>query len=231
MDRLVKKSTSSQVTANAAYCNMVIVDHESLLLLKACEEMQALTITLLEEMALNCKETGDHVIRVGVFAALLAKLDGQNHCFCEHIRLAAQLHDVGKVTVSEHILKKQGQLNADEREQMKLHARKGYELLSGRDNSIITMASHLALDHHERWDGSGYPNSKKGKEISFEGRITAIADVFDALASKRYYKAAWSLAAIKEKIAADIGKQFDPHLGQLFIDNIEQFYALYHEHC
>lgn len=230
MGQLRKDRGSGQVITTAAYCNMVIVDDESLLLLKACEEMQAFTITLLEEMALNCKETGSHVIRVGEFAALLAKLDGQAHCFCEHIRLAAQLHDVGKVAVPEHILKKQGELNADEREEMKLHASKGYELLSGRDNSIINMASHLALDHHECWDGSGYPNAKKGLEISFEGRITAIADVFDALASKRYYKAAWSLEAIKEKMTHAIGKQFDPHLGQLFIKNIEQFYTLYHDH-
>lgn len=202
----------------------VLLSYENLLLVNAYEETQELAITLLGgTMESHSKETGDHVVRVGLFAALIAKLYGQDKFFCERIRLAAQLHDVGKVGVPDYVLKKEGPLNDDEWREMKLHVTKGWDILQGLDNAIIKMATNLVLDHHEKWDGSGYPNGKKALNISIEGRITAIADVFDALCSVRCYKEAWSLEDAKKEIIKGSGSQFDPELCQLFVDNFQMF--------
>jgi len=202
----------------------VLLSYENLLLANAFQETQELAITLMGgTMESHSKETGAHVVRVGQYAKQLALLNGESHYFAEQIRLAAQLHDVGKVGVPDHILKKQGRLNAEEWTLMKEHVIKGWEILNGIDNSIIKMAAKLALDHHEMWDGSGYPNGKKQQEISIEGRITALADVFDALSSKRVYKDAWPLDEVKESINALSGNHLDPHLVTLFVDNYELF--------
>jgi len=209
----------------------VLLSYENLLLVNAYEETQELAITLLGgTMESHSKETGEHVVRVGLFAALLAKLHGEDKYFCERIRLAAQLHDVGKVGVPDYVLKKEGPLNDEEWLEMKLHVIKGWDILQGLDNAIIKMASNLVLDHHEKWDGSGYPNGKAALNITLEGRITAIADVFDALCSKRCYKQAWPLDEAKAEIKNAAGGQFDPNLCQLFDDNFQQFADIYNLH-
>ncbi len=209
----------------------VLLSYENLLLANAFEETQELAITLMGgTMESHSKETGEHVVRVGLFAMQLAKLSGENNFYCERIRLAAQLHDIGKVGVPDHILKKEGKLDADEWEQIQLHVIKGWDILQGQDNSIIKMASNLVLDHHEKWDGSGYPNGKKQHEISLEGRITAIADVFDALCNKRCYKEAWPLEDARQEIINSSGNHFDPHLTSLFIDNFEIFAEICVQH-
>jgi HD-GYP domain-containing protein (c-di-GMP phosphodiesterase class II) len=197
----------------------------------AFEETQELAITLMGgTMESHSKETGEHVMRVGLFAMQLARLNGENEFFCERIRLAAQLHDVGKVAVPDSILKKEGKLNAEEWGQMQEHVIKGWDILQGQENAIIKMASNVALDHHEKWDGSGYPNGKKEYEISLEGRITAIADVFDALCSKRCYKEAWALKDAKQEMVKRSGSHFDPQLITLFINNFELFAEIYNLH-
>ena len=209
----------------------VLLSYENLLLVNAYEETQELAITLLGgTMESHSKETGEHVVRVGLFASLLAKLHGEDKFFCERIRLAAQLHDVGKVGVADHVLKKEGPLNEEEWGDMQKHVIKGWEILQGLDNAIIKMASNLVLDHHEKWDGSGYPNGKIGLNISLEGRITAVADVFDALCSKRCYKPAWSIEDAKQEILSGAGSQFDPELCQLFNDNFQLFSDVYNHH-
>lgn len=222
------KLDQQEVNLIDLFIKNVLLSYENLLLLHAYEETQELAITLLGgTMESHSKETGGHVVRVGLFAALLAKLAGQDKFFCERIRLAAQLHDVGKVGVPDHVLKKEGPLTPGEWEQMKLHVVKGWDILSGLDNDIIKMASNLVLDHHEYWDGSGYPNGKKALDISIEGRITAIADVFDALSSKRCYKEAWPLDEARKEIENGADKQFDPNLCQLFLNNFDQFLVIY----
>ena len=164
----------------------VLLSYENLLLNRFINETQELTITLMGgSMESRSKETGEHVIRVGLYAKTLAELRGESSVFCEKIRLAAQLHDIGKVGVPDRVLNKPSKLDSDEWEEMKLHTINGWKVLKDNNNSIIDMGANLALDHHERWDGTGYPNGKKENEISLEGRITAIADVFDALCSKR----------------------------------------------
>ena len=209
----------------------VLLCYENLLLANEFKQTQELVITLLGgTMESHSKETGKHVMRVGLYANLLAQLNGEDSLFCENIRLAAQLHDVGKVGVPDRILKKQGSLDTDEWEDMKLHVIKGWDILKGSDNTIINMASHLAIDHHEKWDGSGYPNGKNKLEISLEGRITALADVFDALCSKRCYKAAWSFKDTKKEIQRSSGTHFDPQLCQLFIENFTLFTDIYQQY-
>ncbi|MCP4324514.1 MAG: DUF3369 domain-containing protein [Psychromonas sp.] len=209
----------------------VLLSYENLLLVNAYQETQELAITLLGgTMESHSKETGEHVVRVGLFAALLAKLNGEGKYFCERIRLAAQLHDVGKVGIPDHLLKKEGPLSDEEWLEMKQHVLKGWDILQGLDNAIIKMASNIVLDHHEKWDGSGYPNGKAELNISLEGRITAIADVFDALCSKRCYKEAWLLADAKNEIENCAGRQFDPDLCQLFVDNFQLFADIYNQH-
>ncbi|WP_022941897.1 HD domain-containing phosphohydrolase [Psychromonas hadalis] len=221
----------SEVDMIDLFLRNVLLSYENLLLVNAYEETQELAITLLGgTMESHSKETGEHVVRVGLFASLLAKLHGEDKFFCERIRLAAQLHDVGKVGVPDNVLKKEGPLNTTEWEEMKLHVIKGWEILQGLDNAIIKMASNLVIDHHEKWDGSGYPNGKKEFEISIEGRITAIADVFDALCSKRCYKQAWPLIEAKKEIENCAGSQFDPQLSQLFEDNFQLFADIYNQH-
>lgn len=222
---------SAEIEMIDLFLRNVLLSYENLLLSNAFENTQELAITLMGgTMESHSKETGEHVIRVGLFARLLAELNGENKYFCERIRLAAQLHDIGKVGVPDLILKKEGKLTAEEWQEMQLHVIKGSDILEGLDNAIIKMASSLVMDHHEKWDGNGYPNGKKEYEISIEGRITAIADVFDALCSKRCYKEAWSVADAKQEIINCSGSHFDPHLVTLFVDNFDSFMDIYALH-
>ena len=221
----------SEIDLIDLFLRNVLLSYENLLLANAYQETQELAITLMGgTMESHSKETGQHVVRVGLYAEQLARLNGQDKFFCENIRLAAQLHDVGKVGVPDSVLKKEGKLDQEEWVQMKLHVIKGWDILQGIDNAIIKMATKIALEHHERWDGFGYPNGKKGEEISIDGRITAIADVFDALCSERCYKKAWSVSEAMQEIHKLSGSHFDPHLTSLFIDNFSLFEAIYIAH-
>jgi len=136
----------------------------------------------------------------------------------ETINLAAPMHDVGKVGIPDIILLKPGKLTPDEWEIMKKHSQYGYDILKGADSELLQMASVVALEHHEKWDGSGYPNQLRGEGISIYGRLTALADVFDALTSKRPYKESWSFEKTKDHIYSQSGIHFDPELTKIFLD-------------
>lgn len=208
----------------------VVLSFENLLLANSFEETQQLAISLMGgAMESRSKETGSHVVRVGLYAKLMAQLYQQNEVYCEKISLAAQLHDVGKVGVPDIILNKPGKLIGEEWEEMKLHTIKGWDILKDTGNPIIDMAAMIALDHHERWDGQGYPNAKKEIEISLEGRITAIADVFDALCCRRCYKEPWSLEDARAEILKGAGNHFDPNLIELFDSHFQEFKRIFIE--
>jgi response regulator RpfG family c-di-GMP phosphodiesterase len=150
----------------------------------------------------------------------------------ELIKLASPMHDIGKIAISDNILKKNGQLNNDESQIMKLHTKLGYEMLSYSNRPILQTAATIALEHHERWDGKGYPRGLKGKNIHIYGRITALADVFDALGSNRFYKKAWKDEDIFSYIQKEKGKHFDPELVDLFFENVDLFLQIknkYHD--
>ena len=165
-------------------------------------------------------ETGMHVIRMSYYARQLALAAGFSEAQAEDLLNAAPMHDVGKIGIPDAILQKPGKLDADEWQVMRSHAEIGAAIIGEHAGGLLKMARTIALTHHEKWDGSGYPNGLKGEEIALEGRIVAIADVFDALTSERPYKRAWTVEEAIDTMRRDSGVHFDPELIELFIANL-----------
>ncbi len=163
------------------------------------------------------KETGNHVKRVAEYSKILAIKYGLDENEANLLKEASPMHDIGKVGIPDRVLKKPAKLNDEEWEIMKGHAQLGYEMLKHSNRKILKAAAIVAKEHHEKWDGSGYPNGLKGEEIHIYGRITAVADVFDALGSDRCYKKAWPLEEILELFKKERGKHFDPKLVDLLL--------------
>jgi putative two-component system response regulator len=157
-------------------------------------------------------ETDTHMRRVGTLSALLALSIGMPWSDVNLLRMAAPLHDIGKIAVPDHILKKPGKLTQAEFDQMKEHTLIGHQILGASQSAVSRMAAQIALSHHERWDGMGYPQGLSGSLIPLPARITALADVFDALTHVRPYKQAWSLEKTLKSIERESGRQFDPDL-------------------
>ncbi|WP_394135853.1 HD domain-containing phosphohydrolase [Aliivibrio fischeri] len=168
-------------------------------------------------------ETGNHVKRVAKMSSLLGRLYELPQSEYKLLEVISPMHDVGKIGIPEAILDKPGKLTLEERTIIETHTVMGYKLLMSGDGEIMQSAARIALEHHERWDGKGYPNQLKGEEIHIFARLTAIVDVFDALMSKRCYKEAWPLERVIELFKRERGRQFDPDLSQLFLDNIYSF--------
>lgn len=179
--------------------------------------------TLGEVVETRNSETGDHVKRVGAFSYLMAVEFGLSLEEAELLKIASPMHDIGKIGIPESILQKPGKLTAEEFEHMKAHTRIGYDILKGSERSILKAASVVALEHHEKWDGSGYPMGKKGEGIHIYARITAVADVFDALYHKRAYKEPWPVDKILELMNSERDKHFDGRLVDIVQNNIEKF--------
>ncbi len=167
-------------------------------------------------------ETSAHTMRVGEMAALLAKKYGKDEEYVELIRLAAPMHDIGKIGIADVLLLKPGKLDLDEFEVMKTHAEIGYKILSTKKTPLLQMAAQIAYTHHEKYNGLGYPRGLKGDEIPLCGAITAIVDVFDALMAKRPYKEPFSLEQALQIIEYGKGEHFNPVLTDLFIENIDE---------
>lgn len=172
-------------------------------------------------------ETGEHILRIGDFAALLAQGLGMPEPWCELIRLAAPMHDVGKIGIPDNILLKPGLLTDGEREYMKQHASIGYEILRDDINTELTdMAALIAWCHHEKWDGTGYPRGLAGEDIPLAARIVALCDVYDALRHPRPYKKAWDRQSTIDYIREQSGQHFDPHIVSVFEGLIEQIESI-----
>ena len=169
------------------------------------------------------KETGNHVKRVAEYSYLLAIESGLSEEEAEILKIASPMHDIGKVGIPDNVLKKPGKLDLNEWKIMQTHAELGYEMLKGSPRPILKAAAIVAKDHHEKWDGSGYPNGTSTDHIHIYGRITAIADVFDALGSKRVYKDAWDLDKILALFKEERGQHFDPKLVDIMFDNLDKF--------
>lgn len=167
-------------------------------------------------------ETGNHVIRMSRFSFLLAKKIGLPNKQCQLILNASPMHDIGKIGIPDKILLKPGKLEADEWEIMKTHVNKGAEILSGNDSNLMVAARNIAQHHHEKWDGTGYPDGLKGEDISIEGRIVAVCDVFDALTSERPYKKAWALNEAVNWMKDQRGKHFQPELLDAFTETLPE---------
>jgi len=162
-------------------------------------------------------ETGLHVIRMSHYAYLIAQHYGIGEAWCHCLLNSAPMHDVGKIGIPDAILLKPGPLSAEEWDIMKQHPAIGADIIGGESSDMMQMSGEIALAHHEKWDGSGYPHGKKAKEIPLSARIVAIADVFDALTTARPYKPAWTVEDAVSYMVAQSGKHFDPGLLAIFL--------------
>ena len=163
------------------------------------------------------EETGNHILRMSHSCARIAREVGWSDAQCDLILNASPMHDIGKIGIPDAILLKRGKLDPDEWRIMQKHASIGATLLDGDDSDLLRMAREIALTHHEKWDGSGYPNGLAGEDIALAGRIAALADVFDALTSERPYKKAWSIEDAVSLIRDNRGSHFDPNLVDVFL--------------
>ncbi len=191
---------------------------------KEIEETQREVIYKMGEIGESrSQETGNHVKRVSEYSKLLASLYGLDSKECEILFTASPMHDIGKVGIPDSILNKPGKLNEEEWKTMRKHSVIGYNILKNSQRDILKAAAIVAMDHHEKWDGSGYPRKLRGEEIHIYGRITALADVFDALGSSRCYKEAWKDEDVFKLLEDEKSKHFDPKLVDLFFENIDKF--------
>lgn len=185
------------------------------------------TIHILSKAAeFRDNETAKHTIRMGHYSEVLAKLCGQPESFCRKIKIAAPLHDVGKIGISDTILLKPGKLTPEEFEIMKSHCEIGYRILSESTSEILSVGAEIALNHHEKFNGRGYPRGLAGTDIPLTGRIGAICDVFDALTTERPYKGASTPEEARAIMSEGRGSHFDPELYDLFDGNFHLFVAI-----
>ena len=186
------------------------------------------TMGVIEEQ--RSKETANHTKRVSLYSQLLAQKLGLDDEQVDLITAASPLHDIGKLGVPDAILLKPGLLDDAERMVMENHPRIGHEMLRHSQRKILIAAGTIAFEHHEKWDGTGYPSGLKGEEIHIFGRIIALADVFDALFSERVYKDAWPIEKIVDLMKEERGQHFEPALVDIFLDNVESFVAIYNQY-
>ena len=175
-------------------------------------------------------DTGDHIIRIAQYSRLIAEHIGLNRVHCEVIEQASPMHDVGKIGIPDNILLKRGRLTEDEFSTMRTHTTIGYEILKNSPSEYLQVGAKIALEHHEHFNGRGYPHGKRGEEITIEARIVAIADVFDALTSIRPYKRAWSFEDAFAFIIKEKGRQFDPSCVDAFTKHAKQVKEIYNTH-
>jgi response regulator RpfG family c-di-GMP phosphodiesterase len=189
-------------------------------------EREQETLSLLGSVSdFRDEETGDHLRRIGSLAGLFADLLGLDADRRDLLVNGAPLHDIGKIAIPDAVLLKKGRLTPEEFEVIKRHAALGHALLKDAKSGYLSEGATIALTHHEKWDGSGYPNGLAGEDIPLSGRIVSLIDVFDALTSERPYKEAWPAERAFEAIAEQRGKHFDPRLVDLFVDNFDAFRA------
>ena len=174
-----------------------------------------------EAVEKRSKETGNHIKRVASYSRILSLAYGLSEEETYILEFASPMHDIGKIGIPDAVLNKPGKLSVDEFEVMKQHALLGYEILSASPRGMLKAAATVAFEHHEKWDGTGYPQGLKGEEIHVYGRITAVADVFDALGSDRCYKKAWPLENILKLFQEEKAKHFDPSLVDILIKNLD----------
>lgn len=172
------------------------------------------------------KETGNHVRRVAEYSYLFAKYYGLAEKECTMLKQASPMHDIGKIAIPDAILNKPARLTAEEFDKMKEHARLGFEMLEYSSRPLLKMASIVAYEHHEKWNGKGYPEGTSGEDIHIYGRITAIADVFDALGSERVYKPAWNDEKIFSLFKEERAEHFDPKLIDIFFEHMDEFLSV-----
>ncbi|MDR1935563.1 MAG: DUF3369 domain-containing protein [Candidatus Accumulibacter sp.] len=205
------------------FCSNVAIAFDNITLATELERTQKEVVERIGALAeTRSEETGNHVRRVAEYCYMLARAAGLDENEAQTLKEAAPMHDIGKVGIPDSILNKPEKLTREEFEVMKDHSSIGRRLLSGSSSRLLDVSAIIAHEHHERYDGKGYPRGLKGKEINIFGRITAIADVFDALGSPRCYKPEWSIDEVFAYMEEQRGKQFDPDLIDLFLARKEE---------
>lgn len=216
LERLSLTAVYSAKTVESAMLNMEL------------EATQREIIHILGEVSeYRSEETGDHIQRVAEISSMLAKFLGLPENEVERIRLAAPMHDLGKVGIPDAILNKPGRFTDDEYTIMKTHSEIGYNMLHNSKRQLLRFAAEIARSHHERWDGLGYPKGISGEEIPLAGRICSVADVLDALSSPRCYKQPWPEEKVKEEFLKQRGAQFQPELVDVLMEHWDEIYCLY----
>ncbi|RJP83322.1 MAG: DUF3369 domain-containing protein [Desulfobacteraceae bacterium] len=206
--------------------NVAIVYDNIYLSQEIVDTQKEIIFTLGELVDTRSKGLVNHVRRVAEFSFQMALLAGIDEQEAELLKLASPMHDVGKIGIPDAILNKPEALTLDEYAVIRSHSGIGHEILKSSKRKILKAATIVAQQHHEHWDGSGYPQGLKGEQIHIYGRITGLADVFDALSHSRVYKKAWARDQVVEKIRNERGKHFDPHLVDLFLENMDCFFAI-----
>ena len=216
LERLSLTAVYSAKTVESAMLNMEL------------EATQREIIHILGEVSeYRSQETGDHIQRVAEISYMLAKFLGLPEDEVERIRLAAPMHDLGKVGIPDAILNKPGRFTDDEYAIMKTHSEIGYNMLHNSKRKLLRFAAEIARSHHERWDGRGYPKGIAGEDIPLAGRICSVADVLDALSSPRCYKQPWPEEKVKEEFIKQRGAQFQPELVDVLVEHWDEIYSLY----
>lgn len=199
---------------------------------------QAIESSQLEVVERLCKVaefrddvTGKHVFRMSCYCSILGEKLGLPEKECDLLFLASQMHDIGKIGIPDRILLKPGPLNDEERRIMQDHVTVGARILGNSETPLLRAAQEIALSHHERWDGSGYPDGLSGRQIPLFARIAALCDVFDALTSERPYKRAWSFEDAVLEIGRQSGRQFDPLIVEAFMQSLDQFREIHHRYA
>jgi HD-GYP domain-containing protein (c-di-GMP phosphodiesterase class II) len=194
---------------------------ESVMLHQEIVDTQREIIATMGEIGeIRSKETGNHVKRVAEYSYVLALALGMDEAEAQVLRTVSPMHDIGKVAIPDAVLNKPGKLTNEEYDIIKSHTQIGYQLLKGSKRKLLSAAAIVAGQHHEKWDGSGYPNGLRGEEIHIYGRITAVADVFDALSAERVYKPAWPLEKIEALFREERGRHFDPRVVDVFFQEL-----------
>jgi putative two-component system response regulator len=190
-------------------------------------EVQRSTLQILERLsALRDENTGKHTERMARYARAIAATLGCSTPQCQLIRDAAPLHDLGKIGIPDAVLCKAGALSGEEWDVMRRHTTIGYELLRDQASPVLQLGAEIALSHHERWNGTGYPLGLRGDDIPLSGRIVALADVFDALTTVRPYKPAWMVEQAVDQIVADSGTHFDPDVVSAFTSSMDRLLTI-----
>ena len=235
----ITKPISPPILLKRVETQLAIYDQQRILEKRVQERTVELMSTRLEVIQRLGKaaefkdnETGMHVIRMSHYSRLLAQAAGVNGKDTDLIFNAAPMHDIGKIGIPDSILSKPGRLSSKEWKTMQTHPRIGAKIIGKNNSSLLTLARTIALTHHERWDGSGYPQGLEGKDIPFESRIVAIADVFDATSSVRPYKKAWPIEKAFDRINKKAGRHFDPNLVSAFmsiIPDVKEIFKKYND--
>ena len=194
------------------------------------EEQQIIVESLSELVESQSHETGNHVKRVAAYTEILCRAMGLSEEETWKISVASMMHDVGKIAVPREILHKPGRLTEDEFAEIKKHVDYGHKLLEHSSGEVMRLAADIAWHHHERFDGKGYQNNLEGEQIGIYARCVAVADVFDALVSKRCYKTSWTPEQAREEIISQAGRQFDPQITKLFDEHFDEFLKVMEEY-